>query len=104
MRTRKANQFYPQAMISKESVPTAIQYEGKWGKWWPKAARKGSSEELYLIIIIMIIIIIIIIIIMIIIIIIIIIIKYLYSAQSTICPWRFTLKKIFKKAKKFYDT
>ena len=35
----------------------------------------------------------------IIIIIIIIIIKYLYSAQSTICPWRFTLKKIFKKLK-----
>ena len=34
-----------------------------------------------------------------IIIIIIIIIKYLYSAQSTICPWRFTLKNIFKKLK-----
>ena len=32
-------------------------------------------------------------------IIIIIIIKYLYSAQSTICPWRFTSKKIFKKLK-----
>ena len=30
---------------------------------------------------------------------IIIIIKYLYSAQSTICPWRFTLTKIFKEAK-----
>ena len=27
------------------------------------------------------------------------IIKYLYSAQSTICPWRSTLKKIFKKLK-----
>ena len=31
-----------------------------------------------------------------IIIIIIIIIKYLYSAQSTICPWRFTLKRYLK--------
>ena len=31
--------------------------------------------------------------------IIIIIIKYSYSAQSTIYPWRFTLKKIFKKLK-----
>ena len=30
---------------------------------------------------------------------IIIIIKYLYSAQSTIFPWRFTLKKMFKKLK-----
>ena len=27
------------------------------------------------------------------------IIKYLYSAQSTICPWRFTLKKDIEKAK-----
>ena len=32
-------------------------------------------------------------------IIIIIIMKYLYSAQSTICLWRFTLKKMFKKLK-----
>ena len=39
------------------------------------------------------------IIVIIIIIIILIIIKYLYSAQSTICPWCFTLKKIFKKLK-----
>ena len=30
---------------------------------------------------------------------IIIITKYLYSAQSTICLWRFTLKKMFKKLK-----
>ena len=30
---------------------------------------------------------------------IIIIMKYLYSAQSTICLWRFTLKKMFKKLK-----
>ena len=36
-----------------------------------------------------------------IIIILIIIVKYLYSAQSTICPWRFTLKKIIK-SYKFY--
>ena len=41
-------------------------------------------------------IIIIIIIIIIVIIVIIIIIKYLYSAQSTICPWRFTLKRYLK--------
>ena len=39
---------------------------------------------------------IIIIIIIIVIIVIIIIIKYLYSAQSTICPWRFTLKRYLK--------
>ena len=30
---------------------------------------------------------------------IIIIMKYLYSAQSTIFPWRFTLKNMFKKLK-----
>ena len=28
-----------------------------------------------------------------------IIMKYLYSAQSTLCLWRFTLKKMFKKLK-----
>ena len=61
-------------------------------KAWLRGPFVRNQRVIIIIIIIIIIVIIIIIIIVIIVKIIIIIKKYLYSAQSTTCPWRFTLK------------
>ena len=45
MSTRKANQLYPQTVISWVSVTAAIKQDGKLRKWWQKLPEKARVRN-----------------------------------------------------------